>query len=79
MTRTSDDIDIASHQELFENGAVIFVVLAMKAHMLASQSIQVQGLELLTRMLEFVKKEHNRGESKGSQGRESTPSKRAPT
>ena len=47
---------------------MIFVVLAMKAHMLASQSIRVQGLELLTRMLEFVKKEHNRGESKGVTG-----------
>ena len=69
MTRTSDDaLTSQVIKRLFENGAVIFVVLAMKAHMLASQSIRVQGLELLTRMLEFVKKEHNRGESKGSQG-----------
>ena len=69
MTRTSDDaLTSQVIKRLFENGAVIFVVLAMKAHMLASQSIRVQGLELLTRMLEFVKKEHNRGESKGVTG-----------
>ena len=66
LSRTFDNaLALQVIKSLFENGAIIFVVLAMKAHMLVSQSIRVQGLELLARLLEYVKEGDTKRASRG--------------
>ena len=41
---------------LFEHGALIFSILSLKEHRTVSNSINIQGLELMNCMLQFVSK-----------------------
>lgn len=57
---------------LFEHGALIFSILALKEHRTSSNSVNIQGLELMNCMIQFVsnaqKKEKEKGDKEGEDG-----------
>ena len=61
---------------LFEHGALIFSILALKEHRTVSNSINIQGLELMNCMLQFVSKAQKKEKEEGEEEDRERPSSR---